>query len=80
METIKNNQPRVKIEQINDEEICKPNLKFESQHFIINFSAVDKSCIDKVTKVLEANYNKVTNNLKQQLEEKLIVEIQSDLN
>lgn len=68
------------IEKINNKEICKPNLKMETQHFIINYSEMDIPCIDKVSDVLEANYNKVTNNLKQQLQEKLTVELHGDLN
>ena len=68
------------IERIIEEEIYKPTLKMETQHFIINYSEFDKACIDKVSDVLEDNYNKITNNLKQQLNDKLTVEIQVDLN
>lgn len=68
------------IDKLNTKEISKPTLKMETQHFIIKYCEMDKTCIDKVSDVLEANYDKVTSNLKQQLQEKLTVEIQRDLN
>lgn len=68
------------IEEVNKEELYRPRLKLETQHFVITFSEMDKACIDKVSAVLEGSYSEVTNKLKQQLEEKLIVEIYTDLN
>lgn len=59
-------------------ENTNPIYKKETEHFIINYSEMDKSCIGKVSDVLEDNYNKVTNNLKQQLQQKLNIEIHSD--
>ena len=50
------------------------------EDFIINYNEIDEPCIDKVSEVLEANYNKVTNNLKQGLQEKLTVEIYRNFN
>jgi hypothetical protein len=68
------------LEEVNKELLYSPSLKIEAQHFIIIYSEVDKACIDKVSAVLEGNYSEVTNKLKQQLEEKLTVEIYTDLN
>lgn len=56
------------------------NLSKETQHFIIYYTEVDKTCIDKVSEVLENNYNRITINLNQQIEEKLSIEIYSDIN
>ncbi|MDV3427253.1 MAG: hypothetical protein LIR50_08745 [Bacillota bacterium] len=50
-------------------------MKNESDHFIIYYGETDISCIDKVSTVLENNYKRVTNNLNQQLHEKLTIEI-----
>ena len=58
----------------------KLNLSKETQHFIIYYTEVDKTCIDKVSDILENNYNRITVNLNQQIDEKLFVEIHSDLN
>jgi hypothetical protein len=58
----------------------KLNLSRETQHFIIYYTEVDKTCIDKVSEVLEDNYNRITINLNQQIEERLSIEIHSDLN
>jgi hypothetical protein len=52
----------------------------ETQHFIIYYTEIDKTCIDKVSDILENSYNRITTNLSQQLQEKLTVEIHSDLN
>ncbi|MBU3113068.1 peptidase MA family metallohydrolase [Clostridium lacusfryxellense] len=56
------------------------NLSQETQHFIIYYTEVDKTCIDKVSEVLENNYNRITVNLNQQIDEKLSIEIHSELN
>ncbi|TCT15621.1 hypothetical protein EDC18_103329 [Natranaerovirga pectinivora] len=68
------------IEEVNKEETYKPNQKMETQHFIIVYNEIDNACIGKVSDVLEGSYSEITNKLKQQLEEKLIVEIYTDLN
>ncbi|MGL4108747.1 hypothetical protein [Clostridium sp. LP20] len=47
--------------------------KIETEHFIINYNVVDKTCIDDVLEVIEANYNRITTNLNQKLEEKLLL-------
>lgn len=61
------------------EKIYKPNLKMETEHFIIYYSEMDRPCIDKVSDVLEDNYNEITFKLKQELKEKLTVEIHADI-
>ncbi|WP_425804425.1 peptidase MA family metallohydrolase [Desulfitobacterium sp. Sab5] len=70
---------------INGKEICKEkdyqlNFKKETQHFIIYYTETDTTCIDKVADVLENNYKRITTNFNQQLQEKLTIEIHSDLN
>ena len=57
----------------------KPILQKSTQHFIIKYCDVDTACIDQVSDVLESSYDKVTSNLKQELQDKLTVEIYSDL-
>lgn len=64
---------------IDKEEKYVPNHKIETEHFIINYNMVDKSCINDVLKVLEDSYSRITTSLNQKLEEKLVVEIQSNL-
>ncbi|QAA32303.1 hypothetical protein [Clostridium manihotivorum] len=56
----------------------KLNLRRETQHFIIDYTEFDQPCIDKVSDVLENNYARITTNFKQQLEEKLIIELHPD--
>jgi hypothetical protein len=56
------------------------NLNKETEHFVIHYTEMDKSCIDKVSDVLENSYKRITTNLMEQLEEKLTIEIHSDLN
>jgi hypothetical protein len=63
---------------IENQELCTPNLIIETEHFTINYSEMDKACIDKVSEVLEGSYNEITNKLKQHLKEKLTVEIHTD--
>lgn len=67
------------LDQIKNKELCKPELKMQTQHFIIYYSELDKSCIDKVSDVLESNYSKITDKLRQQLKEPLTIEIHADL-
>lgn len=66
-------------EEVNNEETYKLNQKMETQHFTIIYNEIDKACIGKVSDVLEGSYGDITNKLKQQLEEKLTVEIHRDL-
>lgn len=54
-------------------------LQRKTQHFIINYGETDKECIDTVAEVLEANYARVTDNLKCQPKDKLSIEIHSNL-
>jgi len=56
------------------------NLCNETEHFIIYYTEMDKTCINKVSDVLENNYNRVTDNFNEKLPEKLTIEIYSDLN
>lgn len=58
----------------------KLNLIKETQHFTIYYAEIDNTCIDKVSEVLEDSYNRITINLRQHLNEKLTIEIYSDLN
>ncbi len=58
----------------------KLNFKKETQHFIIHYTEFDKTCIDKVSDVLENSYNRITNRFNQQLQEKLIIEVHPDRN
>lgn len=69
----------VEFEQVHKIENYKLDLRKETQHFIINYAGTDKSCIDRVSHVLENNYERITMNLNQQLQEKLTIEIHSDL-
>ena len=57
----------------------KLNLIKVTQHFIIYCTEIDITCIDKVSNILENSYNRITTNLKQQLQGKLTIEIHSDL-
>jgi hypothetical protein len=56
----------------------KLNLRKETNHFIIDYTEFDQLCIAKVSEVLEDNYDRITTNFKQQLEEKLIIELHPD--
>lgn len=56
------------------------NLKKETQHFIFYYTEFDNPCINKISEVLENSYDKITDNLNQKLEEKLVIEIHQDLN
>jgi hypothetical protein len=56
----------------------KLNLRKETIHFIIDYTEFDQLCIAKVSEVLEDNYDRITTNFKQQLEEKLIIELHPD--
>jgi hypothetical protein len=70
----------VKFEDIYKEKYYKLNLRKETQHFIIHYTEFDKKCIDRVLNVLENSYSRITINLNQQLQEKLVIEIHPDLN
>ena len=54
-------------------------LKMETQHFTIVYSEIDKACVSEVSEVLEDNYSEITNKFQQLLEEKLTIEIYSNL-
>ncbi|MEW8955492.1 hypothetical protein [Clostridium sp.] len=56
------------------------NLRKETQHFIIYYTETDKTCIDKVSDILENSYHRITMNFNQQLQEKLTIEIHSGMN
>lgn len=63
---------------LNKEREYKLNFVKETQHFIINYTEFDSACIDKVSDVLENNYKRITNNLNQELDEKLVIDIHPD--
>jgi hypothetical protein len=65
--------------EIYEEKDYQLNLRKETQHYIIYYTETDKSCINIVSDVLENNYKRITTNFNQQLQEKLIIEIHSDL-
>lgn len=65
----------IEHENSNAENGYKLELKKETLHFIIHYNEFDRTCIDKVSEVLENSYSRITNNYNQQLEEKLIIEI-----
>jgi len=67
----------IKSDKINSD--YKLNLRKERAHFIIYYSEADNTCIDKVSDVLEKSYSRITTIFNEQLEEKLIIEIHSDL-
>lgn len=50
-----------------------------SEHFKISYNLTDKQAIPDVQRYLEENYDRVTTDLKQQLDEPVIVKIYSDL-
>lgn len=70
----------IELEKIYKAEDYTLSLIKETQHFIIYYSEIDRTCIDKVSDVLENNYNRIVINFNQNLHEKLIIEIHSDLN
>lgn len=70
----------IEFEQLHKEKDYKLNLRKETEHFIINYTEVDKSCINIVSDVLENNYNRITTIYNQQLQDKLTIEIHSDIN
>ena len=71
---------KIEFEKIYTEKYYKLNLIKETQNFVIYYTETDKACIDKVSDVLENSYNRITLNLNQQLQEKITLEIHSDLN
>lgn len=71
---------KIEFEKIYTEKDYKLNLIKETQNFVIYYTETDKTCIDKVSDVLENSYNRITLNLNQQLQEKLTLEIHPDLN
>lgn len=68
----------------NDTEIeskdYKLNLTKETPHFLICYNEVDTACIDKVSDLLENSYERITTIFNRQIQEKLTIEIHSDLN
>lgn len=54
------------------------NLKKETDHFTVLYCKADSSCIDKVSDILESSYKSITENLKEGLEEKLVIGIYPD--
>lgn len=56
----------------------KLNLSKETKQFIIYYAETDKSCIEKVSYMLEDSYDRITNRFNQKLKEKLVVEIYSE--
>ncbi|MBK1813287.1 hypothetical protein JHL18_21935 [Clostridium sp. YIM B02505] len=67
------------IKNSNEEAENKLNLRVETEHFIVCFRENDTECIGKVIDSLEKNYSRITINLEQKLENKLIIEIYSNL-
>lgn len=61
----------------NKDDILK--LQLENDNFIFFSFDKDKECIKELAKVLDENYNRITNNLNVQLKEKIIIEIYPDI-
>lgn len=55
------------------------NLVKETDNFIVYYMEFDERCIDKVLDDLEKNYHRITSNLNQKLDDKLVIEVYSDL-
>jgi hypothetical protein len=55
------------------------NLVKETDNFIVYYTEFDVRCIDEVLDDLEKNYHRITNNLNQKLDDKLVIEVYSDL-
>ncbi|MGL4738206.1 MAG: hypothetical protein ACRCW2_12215, partial [Cellulosilyticaceae bacterium] len=62
------------------EKSYKLNLIKETAHFKIYYTEFDKNAIDQIADILESNYTRITNRLNQSLQEKLLIEVHSDLN
>lgn len=72
---IEDSSDNVNLKNILVNKDYKLNLRKETKHFIIDYTEFDQLCIAKVSEVLEDNYDRITTNFKQQLEEKLIIEL-----
>lgn len=70
----------VEFKDIHKEKDNIPNLIKESQHFIIRYTELDKTCIEEILDVLENSYNRITNHFNEQIQEKLTIEVHSGLN
>lgn len=55
------------------------NLVKETDNFIVYYTEFDERCIVKVLDDLEKNYHRITSNLNQKLDDKLVIEVYSDL-
>jgi hypothetical protein len=67
------------LKECYEKDECKLNLRVETKHFIFYFTEKDSECIDEVIQALENNYNRISINLEQKLESKLIIEIYYNL-
>lgn len=63
------------LKECYEKDECKLNLSVETKYFILYFTEKDSKCIDEVIQALENNYNRISINLEQKLESKLIIEI-----
>lgn len=54
------------------------DLSKETEHFTICFTEHDEACIEEVSKVLESSYHRITTTFKEELEEKLNIEVYSE--
>lgn len=59
-------------------EFYKPNMRKTTQHFIINYTEADKTCIGQVTGILENSYCAITRTFNQELKNRLNIEIYSE--
>ena len=57
----------------------KLHLKVETQHFIINYNEEDKDCQDDVASLLESSYFRIAMTFEQKFDDKLIIEIYTNL-
>ncbi|MSR92045.1 hypothetical protein [Inconstantimicrobium porci] len=58
---------------LKQEETDNVKLKKETDHFTILYCETDSSCIENVADILESSYKSITENLKEGLEEKLVI-------
>lgn len=63
----------------NKEKQYNPDKLYETKNFIIKYNEVDEEIIDKIANALEDNYLRITSNLKETLNKKIIIEIQHNI-
>ncbi|GKU25051.1 peptidase MA family metallohydrolase [Clostridium folliculivorans] len=67
------------LKELDEKDENKLNLRVKTEHFIVYFRENDSKCMGKVIDALENNYSRITINLDQKLQSKLIIEIYSNI-